>query len=238
MNLFTSEELYVLASLLGRDFIIGVEEKTYENNSSDLKGLFQKNYSALEARGVFEYRIDGTLLVDHDVKNAVKILNKADCVFVVVTNIRGSREKINFLKYGELYCRLTEKGSAYSLEVMEEFNYGSILDSFGIRLSGVPLKELCIPMTSLKEINDLYNSFSQSDADRMLAELIQDPGTEDLIRECLLRKNGSFVMKEYRRIRNTLSNNNSLILRITDDFILDFSVNDGINVMVRIYRKE
>jgi hypothetical protein len=47
MNRFTSEELYVLASLMGREFIIGVEGKTLENYRSDLKGMLMNNYSDL-----------------------------------------------------------------------------------------------------------------------------------------------------------------------------------------------
>ena len=69
--IFSSEELYVLASLLGREYLIGVEDKTLENSRSDLKGMFKRNYDDLEARGLFEYRIDGTLLVDREVKNSI-----------------------------------------------------------------------------------------------------------------------------------------------------------------------
>ena len=238
MSRFTSEELYVLASLMGLEFIIGVEDRTLENNRSGLEGLFRKNYQELEERGVFEYKIDGTLLVERDVRKSINVLNKSDQVLVVITDINGIREKINYLKYGNDYCKLTDKGSSYNLEIIDKFDIDSILSLYSIRVSDNQIKNLSLPVDSLKEISNLYNSFDENEAELMLSELIQDDGIKNDIRECLTKKNESFVLKEYKRIGNHMVNTENLILRFTDQYILSFSVADGKTVDVSIYQKE
>lgn len=238
MNRFTSEELYVLASLMGREFIIGVEGKTLEDNMSDLKGMLMKNYSDLEARGLLEYRIDGTLLVDPEIRKIVKILNKADSVFVVSTDMHGAREKVNYLRYGNEYCKLIDKGTSYSAAVVDEFDSNSLLVLYGIQLSGEPLKKYSVPISFLTELSDMYNSFNGSEADAMLTEIINEPETEKMMHECLSHKNNSFVMKEYKRSGKHMVNVGNYILRYINDFVLSFSICDGDTVIMSIYRKE
>lgn len=238
MNLFTSEELYVMASLLGKEFIIGVEGSTLENNISDLKGMFKKNYSELEAKGVFEYRIDGTLLVDRDVGKMINVLNKADNVFVVVADCNGKKEKANYLSYGELYCKLTEQGTQYLTEILDGFSYGSILEHYGISIPAAPVKKIDIGLNDFTAADSLYKSFNTEEADAYLSNLLEDPETEKLIRECLLNKNKAFVMKEYRRLGCRLVNVNELILKFTADHLLRFDINGADTVTVSIYRKE
>lgn len=238
MNRFTSEELYVLASLMGREFIIGVEGKTLENNRSDLKGMLMNNYSDLEVRGLLEYRIDGTLLVDPEIRKIVKILNKADDVFVVSTDINGVHEKVNYLKYGNEYCKLIDKGSSYMVEIVDEFDSNSLLGLYDIKFSGEPVKHFNIPISSLTELSDMYNSFDGSEADAMLSELIHEPETEQLMRECLSQKNNSFVMKEYKRSEKHMVNVSNYILRFIKDNMLSFSICDSDTVIMSIYRKE
>jgi len=237
MNLFTSEELYVLASLLGREFIIGVEDRTLENNRSDLKGMFRRNFTDLESRGVFEYRLDGTLLIDRDVRKIIKILNKADNVFVVATDINGKREKVNYLSYSSQFCKLIDMGSRYSMEMVSEFSYRSILDSYGIVLPASPIKKISIPLGDYKEMDELYNSFSKNEADKYLSGIVQDMEAESLIRECMVTKSGSFVMKEYCKVDSHLVAKNDLILRFVGDYILYFSIDDGETVIVSIFKK-
>ena len=237
MNLFTSEEIYVLASLLGREFIIGVEDRTLENNRSDLKGMFRRNYTDLESRGVFEYRLDGTLLIDRDVRKVIKILNKADNVFVVATDINGKHEKVNYLSYSSQFCKLVDMGSRYSMEIVNEFSFQSILDLFDVVLPASPVKKVSIPLGDYKEMDNLYNSFSTNEADKYLAGIVQDLEAESLIRECLVTKSGSFVMKEYRKADSHLVAKNNLILRFVGDYILNFSIDDGENVIISCFKK-
>ena len=238
MSHFTSEELYVLASLMGLEFIIGVEDRTLENNRSGLEGLFRKNYQELEERGVFEYKIDGTLLVERNVRKSINVLNKSDQVIVVITDIDGSREKTNYLKYGSDYCKLVDKGTSYNLEIVDEFDVDSILSRYRISISDNQIKNLNLSVDSLKEISNLYNSFDENEAEILLSELIQEDGVKAVIRECLTKKDGSFVLKEYKRNGNHMINTENLILRFTDQYILSFSVSDGKTVDVSIYQKE
>ena len=234
MNLFTSEEIYVLASLLGREFIVGVEDRTFEKNRSDLKGMFRRNYSDLESRGVFEYRMDGTLLIDHDVRNAIKVMNKADNAFVVATDVNGKHEKVNYLSYGNQFCKLEDLNSRYSLGMIDSFSYQSILDSYGIVLPSSLIKKISLPLANLIEINDMYNSFNTTEADKRLLDAIQDDEIVGLIRESFLKKSGMFVMKQYKKADCHLVMNNNLILRFVDDYILNFSIDDGETVIVNV----
>ena len=238
MNLFTSEEIYVLASLLGREFIVGIEGRTLENNRSDLLGMFRKNYSDLESRGVFEYRMDGTLLIDHDVRRIIKVLNRADSVFVVSTDIKGKREKITYLSYDNQFCKLIDLDSKYSMEMINEFSFLSILDSFGVVIPSASVKTISIPLVDYKEIDSLYNSFNRNEADKYLTRLVSDLEAERMIRECLVSKSGSFVLKEYSKADSHLVPKNDLFLRVTSDHILRFSIDDGETVIVNIYKKE
>lgn len=234
MNLFTSEEIYVLASLLGREFIVGVEDRTFEKNRSDLKGMFRRNYSDLESRGVFEYRMDGSLLIDHDVRNAIKVMNKADNVFVVATDVNGKHEKVNYLSYGNQFCKLEDLNSRYSLGMIDSFSYQSILDSYGIVLPSSLIKKISLPLADLIEINDMYNSFNTTEADKRLLDVIQDDEIVGLIRESFLKKSGMFVMKQYNKADCHLVMNNNLILRFVDGYILNFSIDDGETVIVNV----
>ena len=109
---------------------------------------------------------------------------------------------------------------------------------YSIRVSDNQIKNLSLPVDSLKEISNLYNSFDENEAELMLSELIQDDGIKNDIRECLTKKNESFVLKEYKRIGNHMVNTENLILRFTDQYILSFSVADGKTVDVSIYQKE
>lgn len=238
MNLFTSEELYVLAALMGRDFIIGVEGKTLETNRSNLKELYKDCFFNLEARGVFEYKIDGTLLVDREVKSIIKVLNKADGVTVVYTDINGILEKTSFLKYADEYCRLIDRGTSYEAESINYYDIGSLLNAYGIKFSSDSQFKCTLPISSLVEIGELYNSFNQNEADCLLSELVPDKETMNLIRPCLLMKNRFFVLKEYKRIGNHMVVTENLLLRFAEDYILKFVINDGINVDILICQKE
>ena len=235
MNLFTSEEIYVLSSLLGRDYVIGVEGNTLENNRSDLNTMFKKNFSELEYKGVFEYRIDGTLFIDRDVKKMVKVLNKADDIFVVVTDLSGKRKRVNFLCYGDIYCKLIDLGSRYMTEMMDSFSYESILDSYGISIPDNHVKDVSLSLSDLKTIDDLYKSFNVTEGDEHLSNLLSDTETENLIRDCLFKKSNAFVLKEYRRIGARLVNVNELILKFVNDHILRFYISGADTVNVRVY---
>ena len=238
MNLFTSEELYVLASLMGLEFIIGVEDRTLESNRSSLDDLFKKYCKELEDRGVIEYKIDGTLLVERNIRKSINVLNKSDHAIVVVTDINGNREKANYLKYGSDYCKLTDKGTSYDLEIIKGFDINSILSRFNISLSGDCVKTLNLSIGSLKEISDLYNAFDQMEAERKLSELIQDISVKAVISECLIKKTKFFVLKEYKRSGNHMVNTDNLIMRFADQYMLSFSVGEGNTVKVSIYQKE
>lgn len=238
MNLFTSEELYVIASLLGKEFIIGVEGETLENNLSDLNSLFDRNFAGLESRGVFEYRIDGTLLIDREVNDLINILNKADDIFVVATDQTGKKEQVDYMRYGDLYCKLVDQGKSYLTEVLDGFSYKSILDSYGISLPDNPVKDVSFLLNDLKKLDDLYNSFNVKDADEYLSNLLSDTAAEGLVRECMLKKSNVFVLKEYRRIGCRLVNVDRLILRFVDDYILKFYISGVDTVTVSVYRKE
>lgn len=238
MITFSSEELYVLASLMGREYIIGVEGETLMKNAFDLQGLFTKYYSELEERGLFEYRMDGTLLLEHDIKKMIMTLNKADCVFVISTDINGYYEKVNYLSYKKECCRITDKGSIYSLEVLDSFDCDSIKNIYGVAFSGNPAKKFSIPLSSFKYICELFNSFNESEAVRLLSELLHDSENEYLLNHCLTTKKNMFVMKEYKRTGNRMVNINNLILRFIDGYILSFSICDGDTVLVNAYKKE
>lgn len=238
MRLFTSEELYVISSLLGAEFIVGVEGKTFENNRSDLKGMFQRNYSDLDNRGIIEYKIDGTLLVEREVRELVRVLNKADDVFVVITDRNGSTERVNYLSYEGSYCRLTVRGSQYLTEIMEGFSYGSILNSYNISIPEKPIKEIRISLNDYKEIDSQYKSFNKEEADEHLSNILQDAEAERLIRECMLRQNMFFILKEYRRIGGSLVSVDNLVLRFLDNYILKFCLIGTETIVVRVYRKE
>ena len=236
--IFSSEELYVLASLLGREYLIGVEDKTLENSRSDLKGMFKRNYDDLEARGLFEYRIDGTLLVDREVKNSIKVLNKAETVYVIATDIRGKKEKVTFLQYRNSFCKIADNGRTYSSESTDTFDEKTIMDSFNIKYSNEPISVCSIPLNSLKEICELYSSFNETEAEELLSESVLDTDAKELIHRCLISKNYSFVMKGYRKNGNHLVNVNNLFLRFCNEYILSFSIKNNDNVIVNIYRKE
>ena len=237
MNLFTSEELYVIASLLGKEFIIGVEGETFENNLSDLNSLFDRNFTGLESRGVFEYKIDGTLLIDREVNDMIKVLNKADDIFVVATDYAGKKERVDYLRYGELNCKLVDQGNRYLTEIVDGFSNKSILDSYGISLPESPVKNVSILLNDLKTLDGLYNSFNVKEADEYLSKLLSDTAIEELIRECVLKKSNVFVLKEYRRIGHRLVNVDKLILRFVKDYILKFCISGVDMVTVSIYRK-
>lgn len=238
MNTFTSEEMYVLAALMGRSFLIGVEGRSFENGNSDLEAMFRKNFSKLEQRGVFEYRINGTLFIDPELRTSFRVLNKAESVFVVVTDIRGYSEKVNFLQYKDYFCRLTEKSTTYTVESTEPFNQENILKSYLISLGSEKIKEIELPIDLLRQLSELYDSFDKAEADRLLSGTVQDTEIQTLISKCLLQKNGSFVMKEYKRIGSHLVNVNSMIMRFVDDYIIDFLGCGDSDVKLRIYQKE
>ena len=238
MRLFTSEELYVVSALLGAEFIVGVEGSTFENNRSDLKGMFQRNYSDLDNRGIIEYKIDGTLIVEREVRELVRVLNKADDVFVVITDCNGTTERVNYLSYEGSYCRLTVRGSQYLTEIIEGFSYESILDLYNISIPEKPIKEIRISLNDYKEIDSQYKSFNKEEADKYLSNVLRDAEAERLIRECMIRQNMYFILKEYRRVGGSLASSDDLILRFLDKEILKFSLSGSDTVVVRVYRKE
>lgn len=238
MNLFTSEELYVIASLLGKEFIIGVEGETLNDNLSDLNSLFDRNFTGLESKGVFEYRIDGTLLIDCEVYDVINVLNKADDIFVVATDHAGKKEKVDYLRYGDLYCKLVDQGKSYLTEVIDGFSYKSIIDSYGISLPDSPIKNVSFLLNDLKKMDDLYNSFNVEEANEYLSNLLSDNAMEELVRECFIKKSNAFILKEYRRIGCRLVNVDKLILRFVKDYILKFYISGVDTVTVSVYRKE
>ena len=235
MNTFTSEELYVLAALTRREFLIGVEGNTLEDNMADLRGLFKRNYAELEARGLVEYRMDGTLLLNREVRDSIRVLNKADSVVVVVANINGNRVKTHYLSYGNKVCRLTEDGPKYSLEIITDYDKESVLESCGIDLESSPVTELSIPLDTLNQLNESFSSFDEGEGSRILSGLTQDSRISSLMRDCMLKKNHSFVMKEYKKIGHHIVNTDNLILRFIGNNTIRFSVSDGTNVNVSIY---
>lgn len=238
MNLFTSEELYVLAALLGKEFIIGVEGATLEDNRSDLDSMFERYFSGLKSKGVFEYEIDGTLSIDHEVVDLVNVLNKAEEVFVVASDFQGKKERTKYMRYGDLYYKLSDKDALYSTNVLNGFSYDSILESYGICIPNGQLKKISIFLNDLKSVDELYKTFNNDEADDYLSNLLHDTEVETLIRKCLIKKADAFIIKEYKRFGSHLTNVNELILRFVDDYVLKFSINGLDSIIVSIYRKE
>ncbi len=67
---------------------------------------------------------------------------------------------------------------------------------------------------------------------------MRDAEAERLIRECMIRQNMYFILKEYRRVGGSLASSDDLILRFLDKEVLKFSLGGSDTVVVRVYRKE
>lgn len=235
MSVFSSAELYVLAALLGREFIFGVEGKTLEDNRSDLKDLYLKNFDHLQTRGLLEYRIDGTLLVDRESKENVKLLNEAENIILVETDLNNRFEKAHYFSLNDAFCKLTEEGLSYSLNRIDSFNEETLLDHYGININVDPVYSFSLPIITVKEVSDLYSSFAQTEGDNVLENVIEDPIVRNLIRGSLINKGNSFVMKKYKKVGRHIVNTDNLIMRFSNNYALRFSVNDGDTVIISIY---
>lgn len=238
MYSFTSEELYVLAAVLGREFLIGVENQTYESNLSGLKELYKSKFSSLEAGGVFEYRLDGTIIIDRDLRRIIGILNKAERVILISTDLKGKEEHVQYYNYADMYCKMALENYKYHPEITGKFSRESILEEYGVDLSVGPSGSARLSMSSLRRAYELYKSFESIEADNILQQSVPDDEVRLLIRDCLMTNNGFFVFKEYRKTGNRLIISDELIIRTIKDRLLVYEADDQNNVIVNNYRKE
>ena len=236
MRFFSSKELYVLASLLGMEFLIGVEGNTFENNRAELRTLFRESYSQLEAKGIVDYKIDGTLYIDRDVRDIVELLNMADTVYLVATDHSGKLEKDNYLCRNNICCCLSETRSGYSVRKIDSIDTAVVLKEHNISWSKNTLAKMDVLLDDIRKLDGMYKSFNGMEADDYLAELVVDNDIRDLIRDCLIKKNDVFVMKKFVRKGSLLEMKEELILRFVKDCILSFSLIDIETVSITIYK--
>ena len=239
MNLFTSDELYVLASLLGKEFIIGIEGRTLEENRARLPEMFEENFKSLESKGVFEYKIDGTLLIDREVRDSVARLNDADTVYLIATDRNGKKENVIYLGNKGSFCKLISEASRYALEMVDTVSYERILSDYGVVIPDSPSKCAEILLEDFKRLDRLYDSFNSKEADEFLMSVIDDADTAGLLRECLTKRNGFLVLKRFDRVDSHLVNNRDtlLMLRYINGRMIAFSV-EGINtVKINIFEE-
>ena len=238
MRSYSSSELYVLAALLGARFIIGVEKDTYDMNLGSLNDLFLQSYSSLESKGIIEYKLDGTLFMNHETLTSVRLLYQAEKVLQLTTNIHGEVERIDYLLNEEGCCYLKRELSGYSVDSVNEKSYESILMEYGINLTHDAYKQIDIDLNTLKYIADAYKSFNAKEADEYIISMTDDEELRNLIRQCISDKAKYFVLKEYSRKNECFIKERELFAKCVEDRILVFSLKDTSIVNIRIYKKE
>ena len=236
MRFFSSKELYVLASLLGMDFLVGVEGSTYDSNRSGLKNLFEENYSVLESKGIIDYKIDGILYIDRDVRESIELLNMADIVYLVATDRTGKLVKDNYFRRKDICCCLSETQSGYSVEKLDDINTDLIIQRYGIKMRRDAFFTTEISLEDMKRIDELYRTFNGIEADMYLSDLIAEDKIRVLIRECLMLKNKVFVLKKYEKQGSLLELKEQQILRFVQNFILSFSLKGLDTISITVYK--
>ena len=196
----SSNEILVLAALLGYDSVFGLKEDFIFDDKADVKSLIRQNVRRLERKRLIRYDLNGILYILPMLRKAICCMCDADVVGLFSTNLKsGKKASIYVIERNDVVV---------SLELLNDGKY--LVQT----TDEIPLKEI-VPyeiMTSHQcEINEKMlfeeaeyvhsqiESFNHEEAEKRIKKHVSNLEATSLIAKILTGNCGYMSVQVHRR---------------------------------------
>ena len=92
----SSNEILVLAALLGYDSVFGLKEDFIFDEKADVKSLIRQNVRRLERKRLIRYDLNGILYILPMLRKAICCMCDADVVGLFSTNLKSGKKALRY----------------------------------------------------------------------------------------------------------------------------------------------
>ena len=241
----SSEEILIIAAMLGYESIFGVEDDVFSIAGFDMQSLVRRYVCQLERKKLLQYDLDGILYIVPELRQSIACLCNADTVGVFSTNLKSGKKTSVYI--------MEKEGRVASLEHFSDENYV-------IRLTDTIPPEEIIPREMLSsqhcEISEMMlfeeaeyvhrqiEAFNRGGAEACVQKHVKNDNTAKLIVKILTGNCGYMSVQIYRKgavlydaVCNTLLvsiDNCTVSLSVDENNVLLFEALSGTAVAERI----
>lgn len=197
----SGEELVVVAALLGYESIFGIKEAFRLPECRDLSGMVRACVAQLERSGVLAYRLDGTLQILPELRQAMACLCRAQSVGIFSTNLRPrSNAPVYVMEREGTAIILKRSGPGrYAVASLNARRWKTLFPEKLMSAQGGQ-GEQSIPLEEAEQVKRQILAFDREGAEQRLSRCVPEPEKDTVKRlaEILSGSCGYFSVQIYR----------------------------------------
>lgn len=217
----SSNEILILAALLGYESVFGIEEKVFSDENTDLKTLIHQHIQKLEQDKLIRYDLDGTLYIVSALRQAVDCICTADTVGLFSTNLKSGKKASVYIMEKESFVTtlMDWDHELYQIHLSDSIPLQDILPQEILTSKQCQMKEMML-FEEAERVHSLIESFNYDDAENQLKKHIQDDTASGLIAK-ILTGNCGYASIQIHKKGPKLYNSayNSLLVTVDDSTI-------------------
>ena len=236
----TSKDLYVLASLLKKEFIVGVEGLTLVQEIPFQREGISFVVRSLEERGLIKYDLNGILKVDPTIRYVIDMIS--DPKKVGMLHERGGQEKkqVEYRFYdreGTVSLVRDPQAGCYEISVGEAVSPEEDIKSLSESYTGgraLAFKENIL-LEELMLVKDYIKEFREVDGREYLKRTVHNGASLDVIMDILRGRGETIVVRQYDRKGYRLELEGIFILAESGGYGVKMNCEDNVIVEISIY---
>lgn len=195
----SGEELVVVAALLGYESIFGIKEAFQLPERQDLSGMVRACVAQLERSGVLAYRLDGTLQILPELRQAMACLCQAQSVGIFSTNLRPrANAPVYVMERKGTAVILKQSGPGrYAVASLNARRWKALFPEKLLSAQGGQ-GEQSIPLEEAEQVQRQIQAFDREGAEQRLSRCVPEKDTVKRLAEILSGSCGYFSVQIYR----------------------------------------
>ena len=239
----TSKDIYVLASLLKKEFVVGVEGLTLVQEIPFQREGIHFVVKSLEDRGLIKYELNGVLMVDPKIRYVMNMISDPAKVSMIRERGKKRKKQVEYRFYDKSgTVMLTRDPIAGCYEIKVDKPSSPEQTKEALESAFYEGKELICGETILLEelmlVKDYIKEFREASGREYLKNTVKNEISLDIIMEVLRGRGESVVVRNYERRGYRLELKDSLILVKTQDHTVKLMCENNVAVDIVIFGHE